>query len=175
MNITVALAVTAIRVPGFLIFFVVTIPIAAILIKILRQPLRDRNQALRQQLEKMSAQLIEMIKLIPVTRAHGVERAEITKTASKLEAVQQAAIRVDSINAITNDSSWVSLRLFSCICLITAASLAFTDKMGITIGDLVLLTGYFDSVTMAVVQILNMLPQMGKGFEAISSVGEVLE
>lgn len=33
----------------------------------------------------------------------------------------------------------------------------------------------FDSVTMAVVQILNMLPQMGKGFEAISSVGEVLE
>ena len=99
--------------------------------------MRDRNQALRQQLEKMSAQLIEMIKLIPVTRAHGVERAEITKTASKLEGVQQAAIRVDSINAITNASSWVSLRLFSCICLITAASLAFTDKMGITIGDVV--------------------------------------
>ncbi|MEO1005292.1 MAG: ABC transporter ATP-binding protein [Cyanobacteria bacterium J06638_38] len=175
LNISVAIAVTALKVPSFLIFFVATIPIAVIFIKILRQPLRERNHALRQQLEKMSAQLIEMIKLIPVTRAHGVEQAAITKTANKLVAVKQAAIRVDSINAITNASSWVTLRLFSCICLITAASLAFTDKMGITIGDVVLLTGYFDSLTMAVVQVLNMLPQLGKGFEAIISVGEVLE
>lgn len=175
MNISVAIAVTAIRVPGFLIFYIATIPIAAVLIKILRQPLRDRNHGLRKQLETMSAQLIEMIKLIPVTRAHGVERTEISKTASNLTTVQQAAIRVDSINAITNASSWVALRLFSCVCLVTAASLAFTGNMGITIGDVVLLTGYFDSVTMAVVQILNVLPQLGKGFEAISSVGEILE
>ena len=175
ITISVAIVVTAIRVPWFLVFFLATVPIAAVLIKILRQPLRERNHALRQQMESMSAHLIEMIKLIPITRAHGVETTEIRKTERKLEDVQQAAIRVDSINAITNASSWVTLRLFSCVCLITSASLAFTGKMKVSAGDVVLLTGYFDSLTMAVVQILNVLPQLGKGFEAISSIGEILE
>ena len=47
--------------------------------------------------------------------------------------------------------------------------------MNVSVGDVVLLTGYFDSLTMGIVQILNILPQLGKGFEAISSIGEILE
>ena len=175
ITITVAIVVTAMRVPWFLLFFAATVPIAAILIKVLRKPLKKRNHALRQQMETMSARLIEMIKLIPLTRAHGVETAEINKTEEKLEGVRQAAVRLDSINAITNASSWVTLRLFSSACLVTSASLAFTGRMDVSVGDVVLLTGYFDSLTMAIVQILNILPQLGKGFEAISSIGEILE
>jgi ATP-binding cassette subfamily B protein len=116
-----------------------------------------------------------MIKLIPITRAHGVETTEIAKIERKLVDVQQAAIHLDSINAITNASSWVALRLFSCICLVVSASLAFTGRLGVTVGDVVLLTGYFDSLTSSVVQILAVLPEISKGFEAISSVGEILE
>lgn len=175
ITIAVAVVVTAIRVPWFLLFFAATVPMAAILIKTLRQPLKERNHALRQQMESMSARAMEMIKLIPLTRAHGVETTEMSKTENKLEAVRQAAIRLDSINAITNASSWVTLRLFSSVCLVTSASLAFTGKMNVSVGDVVLLTGYFDSLTMAIVQILNVLPQLGKGFEAISSIGEILE
>lgn len=175
MTIGVAVVVTAMRVPWFLLFFAATVPIAAVLIRILRQPLKERNHALRRQMETMSARLIEMIKLIPLTRAHGVETTEMSKTESRLENVRQAAIRLDSINAITNASSWVTLRLFSSICLVTSASLAFTGRMNVSIGDVVLLTGYFDSLTMALVQILNILPQLGKGFEAIGSMGEILE
>lgn len=175
MTIGVAVVVTAMRVPWFLLFFAATVPIATVLIRILRQPLKQRNHALRRQMETMSARLIEMIKLIPLTRAHGVETTEMSKTESRLENVRQAAIRLDSINGITNASSWVTLRLFSSICLVTSASLAFTGRMNVSIGDVVLLTGYFDSLTMALVQILNILPQLGKGFEAIGSMGEILE
>lgn len=175
LTIGVAVAVTAVRVPWFLLFFIATVPIAVILIRILRQPLRDRNHVLRRQMERMSAHLIEMIKLIPITRAHGVETTEIAKIERKLIDVQQAAIRLDSINAITNASSWVALRLFSCICLIVSASLAFTGRLGVTVGDVVLLTGYFDSLTSSVVQILAVLPEISKGFEAIGSVGEIIE
>jgi ATP-binding cassette subfamily B protein len=175
LTIGVAVVVTAVRVPWFLLFFIATVPITVILIKILSQPLRDGNQVLRRQMEKMSAHLIEMIKLIPITRAHGVETTEIAKIERKLVDVQQAAIRLDSLNAITNASSWVALRLFSCICLVVSASLAFTGRLGVTVGDVVLLTGYFDSLTSSVVQILAVLPEISKGFEAISSVGEILE
>lgn len=175
ITVGVAVVVTAIRVPWFLLFFAATVPIAALLIMVLRKPLKERNHILRQHMETMSARLIEMIKLIPLTRAHGVETTEMNKTEGKLENVRQAAIRLDSINALTNASSWVILRLFSSICLVTSASLAFTGSMNVSIGDVVLLTGYFDSLTMAIVQILNILPQLGKGFEAINSIGEILE
>ncbi|MGF1478968.1 MAG: ABC transporter ATP-binding protein [Cyanophyceae cyanobacterium] len=175
LTIVIAVSVTAVRAPWFLLFFVATVPIAAVLIRTLKAPIRERNHRLRQQLEGMSAHLIEMIKLLPITRAHGVESTAIEQTDRRLVAVQQAAMRVDSINAITNASSWVILRLFGGICLIAAAVLVYTGRLGLTVGDVVLLTGYFDSLTGSVVQIMNVLPQLGKGFESIRSIGEVLE
>lgn len=44
-----------------------------------------------------------------------------------------------------------------------------------TVGDVVLLTSYFDSPTTSVAQILAVLPEIGKGYESIKSIGEVLE
>jgi ATP-binding cassette subfamily B protein len=175
LTILVAIGVTAVRAPLFLLFFLGTVPAAVILIRFLRNPIRDRNHAFRQQLEGMSARLVEMIKLIPITRAHGAELTEIERIELRLGAVQQSAQQVDSINAIANASSWVTLRLFNCVCLITSAWLAYTGQLGITVGDVVLLTSYFDSLTNSVVQILAVLPEIGKGFESIRSVGEVLE
>lgn len=175
LTILVAIVATAIRAPWFLLFFLGTVPAAVILISILRRPIRDRNSALRQQLEEMAASLIEMIQLIPVTRAHGAQQTEMERIDGKLVTVKQAAVRLDSINAITDASSWVTLRLFSLVCLITSAWLVYTKQWSITVGDVVLLTGYFDSLTNSIVQILAVLPQIGKGFESIRSVGEIME
>ncbi|NEO13630.1 MULTISPECIES: ABC transporter ATP-binding protein [unclassified Moorena] len=175
LTILVAIVATAIRAPWFLLFFLGTVPAAVILISILRRPIRDRNSAFRQQLEEMAASLIEMIQLIPVTRAHGAQQTEMERIDGKLVTVKQAAVRLDSINAITDSSSWVTLRLFSLVCLITSAWLVYTKQWAITVGDVVLLTGYFDSLTSSIVQILAVLPQIGKGFESIRSVGEIIE
>ncbi|NEP52233.1 MAG: ABC transporter ATP-binding protein, partial [Moorea sp. SIO3C2] len=175
LTILVAIVATAIRAPWFLLFFLGTVPAAVILISILRRPIRDRNSAFRQQLEEMAASLIEMIQLIPVTRAHGAQQTEMERIDGKLVTVKEAAVRLDSINAITDSSSWVTLRLFSLVCLITSAWLVYTKQWAITVGDVVLLTGYFDSLTNSIVQILAVLPQIGKGFESIRSVGEILE
>ncbi|MEB3280792.1 MAG: ABC transporter ATP-binding protein [Lyngbya sp.] len=175
LTILIAIVVTAIRAPAFLIFFLGTIPVAVILVRKFRGPIRSRNSVFRQQMETTSAYLIEMLKLIPITRAHGVEEAEIYRTEQRLKTLKQASIRLDSINALANSASWVSLRSFNLICLLISAWLAYTGKWGISVGDVVLLTGYFDSITGSVTQILGMLPQIGKGFEALSSIGEVLE
>ncbi len=175
LTILVAIVTTAIRAPWFLLFFLGTVPAAVILISVLRRPIRDRNSAFRQQLEEMAASLIEMIQLIPVTRAHGAQQTEMERIDGKLVTVKQAAVRLDSINAITDASSWVTLRLFSLVCLITSAWLVYTKQWSITVGDVVLLTVYFDSLTNSIVQILAVLPQIGKGFESIRSVGEIIE
>jgi ATP-binding cassette subfamily B protein len=175
LTILVAIGTTAMRAPGFLFFYVATVPVAVLLVRILGAPIRNRNYAFRRQIESMSAYLIEMIKLIPVTRAHGAEDTEIQRTHDRLGSVKQSAMRLDSINAITNASSWVVLRLFNTICLVLSGWLAYTGRFGVTVGDVVLLTGYFDALTNSIVQILTVLPQIGTGFEAIRSVGEILE
>lgn len=175
LTIIIALTVTAIRAPEFLIFFLPTIPVATILVRSLKDPLKERNQVLRQQFEEVSAHLMEMVKLIPITRAHGVENIELARTRQQLTKLESAAKKVDGINAIANAASWVTLRLFSSLCLITAAVFAYYGYLGMTVGTVVLLTGYFEAITNSVVQILNILPQISKGFEAIRSIGEVIE
>ncbi len=175
LTILVSVVVTAMRAPWFLLFFVITIPIAVSLVQVLKAPITERNHNFRRKIEVMSAHLIEMIKLVPVTRAHGVEATEMERTSSHLISVKKAAMRLDGINAITGASSWVILRLFHAVCLVTSGYLAYTGYSGITAGDVVLLAGYFDTLTGSVVQILTVLPQMGTGFESIRSIGEILE
>jgi ATP-binding cassette, subfamily B, bacterial len=175
LTILIAIAVTAVRAPWFLLFFVGTVPAALVLVRFLNTPIRLRNHTFREQLERMSARLVEMIQLIPVTRAHGAEMTEIERIEHRLTAVQRSAVQLDSINAVVGASSWVTLRLFNCVCLVTSAWLAYTGKLGVTVGDVVLLTSYFDSLTTSVAQIVAVLPEIGKGFESIKSIGEVLE
>lgn len=175
LTIAIAMIITARRAPGFLLFFAATVPAAVILIRLLRGPMGDRNHAFRRQVETMSAHLSEMIKLIPVTRAHGAEAITLHRTRSTLDGVKQAGIRLDSINALTNASTWIVLRLFNAACLLTSAYLAYTGRWEVSVGDVVLLTGYFDTLTQSTAQILAVLPQMATGIEAIRSVGEILE
>ncbi len=175
LTVAIAIVVTSQRAPWFLLFFVATVPAAVLIMQVLRGPMRDRNRAFRKQVETMSAHLSEMIKLIPVTRAHGAETIAIKRTQTKLAAVKRAGMRLDGINAITNSSTWVTLRLFNTACLVTSAYLAYTDQLDISAGDVVLLTSYFNTLTQSIAQILAVLPQMATGIEAICSVGEVLE
>jgi ATP-binding cassette subfamily B protein len=175
LTILIAIVITAQRAPWFLLFFFATVPAAVLLIWGLRKPMRDRNHAFRKQVETMSANLSEAIKLIPVTRAHGAEAEAMRRTDQQLEAVKQAGMRLDTINAITNSSTWVTLRSFNGVCLITAAWLAYQGRYDLSVGDVVLLSGYFDTLTQSTVMILTVMPQISTGFEAIRSVGEVLE
>ncbi|MEB3210656.1 MAG: ABC transporter ATP-binding protein [Leptolyngbyaceae bacterium] len=175
LTIAFALIATGIRASWFLIFFIGTVPVAATLVRSLRTPIRQRNRAFRKEIEHMSGRMVEMIQLIPVTRAHGAEEVEIERINDRLSSVRETAMRLDSINALAASSSWVTLRLFNGICLVVSAYLAYTGKLDITVGDVVLLTGYFDSLTGAIVQIMMSLPQIGKGFDAIRSVSDILE
>jgi len=174
-NITAAVIITAIRAPSFLLFFVIAVPVAVLLIRALRRPLRERNQSFREEVESMSSRVTEMIQLIPVTRAHGVEDYEIDKVEKKLEQVREAGIRLDSINAIFGAASWTTFRLFDALSLLVAGWAHYQGWLPISVGDVVLFTGYFRSITSSVMRLANLMPQISKGFESIRSVGEVLE
>lgn len=174
-NLIGALVITAIRVPAFLPFFLVVVPISAALIHTIRNPLSSGNQRFRSEMERMAARVTEMTHLIPITRAHGLERAELKRMDTTLIQVRNAGMHLDSINAIFGSLSWVTYNVFNVVCLVTAAWVAYNKLIPITAGDVVMLTGYFGTLTAAVMMLVSLMPPISKGFESIRSIGEMLE
>jgi len=171
----VAVVVTALRVPVFLVLYALTVPLAVAVVLRLRQPIQDRNAELRRRVEQMSSSLTEMTELIPVTRAHAEEQYELARVEARLSDVQSAGLRLDRSTAVFGSAAWVLLQLFGALTLAAAAALYETQWVAVRLGDVVLLTGYFSALVGSVLGLLNLVPQLSRGFEALRSVGEILE
>lgn len=79
LNIIIALAVTISKSMVVFVFFLLTTPIAALTMVFFRNVMRRRNTEFRKEMEETSAKVMEMVELIPVTRAHALEKKKSTK------------------------------------------------------------------------------------------------
>ena len=68
-----AVVVTAVKEPRLLVFFVLMTPLVALLRLFFRRHMIERNSAFRSEIEQMSSDVAEMLNMIPVARAHGLE------------------------------------------------------------------------------------------------------
>ncbi len=175
LNLLAAIIVVAFRSPWFLVFFVATVPLAAIVLRTTRNPIQSSNSAFRHQVERLAARLSEMIQLIPITRAHAAEEEEMLKLDRRLVQFQNAGLRLDAVNSLFGAASWVSFNLFNGLCLLVAAWACYTQFLPLAIGDVVLMTSYFSILTGAVMELANLAPQITKGLESVHSVGEILD
>jgi ATP-binding cassette subfamily B protein len=148
-------------------------PVALLLSRAFRAQIAKRNREYRTEMESMSAHLSEVIEMIPVTRAHGVENEEIRRTGYHIERVKTRGMRLDILTQFFGASNWVSLQVFSTTCLVFTAYLAYEKR--IPIGDVVMYQSFFGMILTSVSQLLNAIPQYGRGVEAIRSIGEILE
>ncbi len=169
-----ALALTAWRVPEFLPVFLIAVPASAALVHSMRRRMSDHNKAFRQQVDQLSARVSEMTNLIQVTRAHGVERDELSRIDTTLHDVREKGVRLDVLNGRFNAFAWVLFQLLSVGCLVVAAWGARTGALSVTPGDIVLLSTYFATLTGSVTMLLNVAPLVSKGIESARSMAEVL-
>jgi len=170
-----AVIITAFRAPKFLVIFLVMVPVACAMRMFLSGTLKKGNQVFRNEIETMSAQLIGMIDMIPITRAHAAEDTEISRITRKLGAVKEAGFRLDLNNALFGGTAWVITNVFSMGSLIAGAFLSYTKIIPLPPGDVVMLSTFFVSISNAVLMLANMMPTITKGFESVRSIGEVLE
>jgi ATP-binding cassette subfamily B protein len=170
-----AILITAIKVPLFLPFFLILAPCSAFLIIRLRGKLNNRNEIFRSEIEEMSARVNEMTTLIPITRAHGLEKSALQTMYESFSNVKRAGLSLDAFNANFNAMAWVTFQSSNVLCLTTAAFCALKGKFGVSTGDVVLLTSFFGQLIGSVILVSNLLPQIAKGFASIRSLGEVLE
>jgi ATP-binding cassette subfamily B protein len=141
----------------------------------IRKRVSERNKTLRQEIELMSNRVIEMTNLIPITRAHGLETSAIARVETSLERVRDAGLKVDEVNSVFGAISWVVFNFFNMGCLVFAAWACATKFLPISPGDVVMLTGYFGLLTGSVLTLANATPMIVRGFEALRSIGEVLQ
>ena len=99
LNIFVALTVTVTRSLIVFVFFLITVPIAGATIGMFRKGIRRSNRAFRKQMEETSTRVVEMVDLIPVTRAHALENEEIKKMGDFLNGVAYRGYKLDIIHA----------------------------------------------------------------------------
>ncbi|KAB8128259.1 ABC transporter ATP-binding protein [Gracilibacillus oryzae] len=172
MNVIVAIVVTANRSWTVTSFFLVAIPISIVIVYFFRGKLNKRNREFREQVEEMSGQVAETVEMIPVTRAHGLEKVEINKMDTLLHHVRGKGYKLDITEAFFGASNWVVFQLFQVLCLLFTVYLAYLGR--IPIGDVVLYQTYFTQILMSISGVINIYPQLAKGFESVHSISEIL-
>jgi len=170
-----SIVITSIKVPMFLPFFLILAPCSALLIVKLRRKLNAKNEIFRGEIEEMSARVNEMTTLIPITRAHGLEKSALQTMYESFSNVKRAGLSLDAFNANFNAMAWVTFQSANVLCLATASFCALKGKFGVTTGDVVLLTSFFGKLIGSVILVSSLMPQISKGFSSIRSLGEVLE
>ena len=153
-------------------FFLFVIPANVSVARIFRKRMKKNNAELRKQSEQVSTSMTNMMELIPVTKAHGLENQEIENITGKIEVLKNKGVSLDVTNEFFASIVFVLTQLMSCLCLIYSGWLAYIGK--IQVGDIVVFQSYFSMVTNNVNALVNILPEMTKGFESIRSVSEIL-
>jgi len=155
------------------LFFLVLIPLMIGLSHFFRAQMRKRNRDYREGMEALNSGVAEMIELIPVTRAHGLEERALHQIEDRLGRVYEKGLKLDLVNGFFSSSSWVSMRTAHFAILVFTGWLAYTGRF--SFEKVVLYNGLFVIVMMSLFGILNIFPMITRGFDAIRSLGEVLE
>ncbi|MEV5342414.1 ABC transporter ATP-binding protein [Streptomyces sp. NPDC052676] len=169
------LVIIAVRTPEFLPVFLIVVPAAALLVARLRSRLRTHNEHFRHEVEALSSRVTEMTRLIPVTRAHGLEGKALRRMDRTLRRLLTSGMRLDLVNGRFGSLAWVVLNVVGVLVLAGAALISYYGVWGVTPGDVVMLSAFLTTLTNSVTTLAGLTPVISKGLESVRSVGEVLE
>lgn len=154
------------------LFFFIIIPANVLLTQFFRKRMSKKNHLYRVENEHVSARFTTMLGMLPVTKAHGLENKEIALCDRNIQKLTERGLAVDRTVSYFGSALWVVANLMSVACLIVCAVLAMLGW--ISPGDIVLYQSMFTSINGAVQTIVNVLPTFAVGFEAISSLSEIM-
>ena len=172
LNIVIALCVTVSR--SFIVFgfFLLTIPVAVLIIVVFRKSIGRRNAEFRSEMEETSAEVMEMVERVPVSCAHAFENWEKNRMTHRLSEVADKGFKLDLTQSFLGSINWMSFQIFQVGCLAFTGYMAFRGL--IPIGDVVLYQNYFGSIINQVAAIITLIPILAKGLESLRSIGDIL-
>ena len=73
LDISVIIVITLRKSPMVFLFFLVVVPFAVLTMRTFKKPVREKNQEFRSEMENTQGAVAEMLEMIPVARAHGLQ------------------------------------------------------------------------------------------------------
>ena len=173
LDLIVAISVTLYHSPMVFAVFLVAVPVAVAGICKFRKPISESNKVFRNEMEHTQGAVAEMLEMIPVTRAHGLQDVEIHKMDRYLKEIKNSGFHLDLINNLFGAVSWVVFQSFQILCLAFTGTLAVKGK--ISVGEVVLFQTYFTQIVGQISTLVNIYPDLCKGVESVRSIGDILE
>jgi len=170
--VTAAIVITLIKAPIMALFYTFFIPMAVFLGVVFRKPITKKNREFRQSMEGANAAVTEMLGMVETTRAHGLQKDEISRMSRYMENLRNAGASLDVVNQVFGAISWVILQVFQIFALAFSAFIA--AKGIISIGMIALFQSYFSATITRISTFINAIPQCTKGFDACASIAEIL-
>lgn len=172
MNLFITIGITAVKNRLILVFFVLVAPVASLTVIAFRRRIGKVNRDFRLEMEETSARVMEMVEMVPVTRAHALEEVENERMARQLQATAEKGYRLDILQSNFGAAGWVVFQVFQAFCLIFTGFMALSGR--ILVGDITFYQTSFTTVVNQFTALINLLPLITKGLESVTSVGEVL-
>ncbi len=153
--------------------FLICVPLFALLLNKFRKPLRKNNEEFRKTIENTSSSVINMIELVPVTRAHALENVEIKKITGEITTAANKGYKLDFVQSLFNSAIWALVSFSQVVCLFFTAWLFIRGTIT-EIGDIAMYQSYFATLLGHLNGIILTLPMLTKGLESVKSIGEIL-
>ena len=100
VNLTTVIAVVLIRGDFIVLFFFVTVaPISILISRHFKSKIKNTNSEFRIKMEETNSKVVDMVNLIPVTKAHALENVEMKKISVQLGQTAKTGYELDSVLA----------------------------------------------------------------------------
>ena len=173
INLVVAITVVLTKNIYVFIFFLLCAPVAGVISFTFRKKLRRLSRDYRHAVEETSAEVMDMVEMVPLSRAHALEETETSKMNRLLHGIARRGLRLDITQSLFGATNWVVFEAFQLICLVFTVGM-FLGGSITKVGDIKLYQDYFTMLVTSVTMILAMIPTFVRGIEAVTSVGELM-
>ena len=97
LNIVVSFGVVLTRSHVIFLFYILTMPVAIFLVVVFKGKIKDYNRSFRREMEETSAKVMEMVEMVPVARAHALEKQETRKMGNQLDQIARKGLKLDMV------------------------------------------------------------------------------
>lgn len=159
--------------PKVVLLYAVVVPPLVFIKWLFDKGFQDDIHRLRESMERLSSGLLEMLGMVPLARAHGVEEAEKAAAARYVEDAANQGRRMDMRMARYGISVSMCMQLPIVAALCLAGVFALRGK--ITPGEIGMYCSYFAMLLGAGSVMLAQYPLVASAKEAMRSIGDVLD
>lgn len=155
-----------------LAFFLIAAPLSLLISRRFKKKIKSSNSEFRTKMEETNSKVVDMVNLIPITKAHALERIEMKKMGEQLSSAAKTGYELDTVMDKFVILNWIVMQTFQLLCLTFNVFLVFYGFM--SIGSVTLYQSYFSTFLNSINSLLNLMPTIASGTEALSSIGEIL-